>query len=87
MMLVADVNIDGEVPVMCGTPVVPHSMTFDTWLDITSHRSKGFKLVFHSIEAVEVALHRMRRKRDQVNAVICMASTYFYLFYLLLLSV
>ena len=67
MMIVADVNMDGSVAVMSGSPVVPSAMTLDTWLDIVKHRKKGIKLQFQSVQAVETTLRKLRQMQNSVN--------------------
>jgi len=67
MMIVADVNTDGSVPVMSPNPLIPSAMTFDSWLDVVTHNKKGFKLEFRNIQSVEMALRKLRNMKSTVT--------------------
>jgi len=75
MMMIADVNADGFVPVMSGTPLVKSAMTLDAWLDIARHRKKGFRLNFHGIEAAEYSLRKLRLLRHSLRMPVQLSAT------------
>ncbi|KAL3862408.1 hypothetical protein ACJMK2_008376 [Sinanodonta woodiana] len=75
MMIEADILLQGQgtvnqtnVPVMSHPPSVYSDLTFEEWIDtILPIKSKGVKLDFKSLGAVEPALSILNRRRSSVN--------------------
>ena len=74
-MVEADVMLRGQgtlkqelTPVMARFPKTDSDLTFDEWLTHTiKASSKGFKLHFQAIEALEVTLQKMNDRKDEVG--------------------
>lgn len=73
-MLEADVTLRGQgtdkqelVPVMAQLTNKDSELTFQEWLNhVIKASSKGFKLHFQTIDALEVTLQKMTDKKDEV---------------------
>ncbi|KAK6166382.1 hypothetical protein SNE40_023091 [Patella caerulea] len=71
-MLEGDVILRGQgtkhqklIPVMSSPPNTDSKTTLDDWLDVVKSKQKGIKLVFTSIEAVEISLQKLKIIKEQ----------------------
>jgi len=73
-MIESDVMLRGQntekqelTPVMAELPSTDGELTFDDWLNhVMKASTKGFKLDFQSIDALEVTLQKLKDKQEQV---------------------
>ncbi|WAR23013.1 F151B-like protein [Mya arenaria] len=74
-MIEADVMLRGQgtekqelTPVMAELPDTDGQLTFDRWLDnVIKASSKGFKLDFQAIDALEVTLQKLQDRKEEIT--------------------
>ena len=73
MMLEADVVLRGQgsanqqlVPVVAHPPFSDGDLTLKDWLHMAKNSTKGFKLDFKSIEAVDLSLQHLKDIQEEV---------------------
>jgi hypothetical protein len=73
MMIEGDIGLRGMntanremVAVMARPPASDSDITFDEWLDAVKSSGKGIKLDFMHIEAVELALQKLKSTQKEV---------------------
>lgn len=84
-MIEADVMLRGQgteeqelVPVMAQFPDTDSEVTFDIWLsEVIKANTKGIKLDFQDIDAVELTLQKLKDKKEEVPKVFLSLLTYF----------
>lgn len=74
MMLECDVilqHVNGDtqklLPVLADPPKTDSDITLDEWLDRVLRYNTGIKLDFHSIDAVEISLQKLKYRKADVS--------------------